>query len=186
MGFDSDINRGTGKYMFVCYSHHDISLIEQEAEWLRRQGFKLWYDDHISAGHAWSEELAEAITGASAVLYFISRHSVSSQYCIDELHFAKDKMVPVLTIEVEEVQMSPGLQLTLATKQFVRMHGVSRNAYRSKLSAGLNALLAGKSQHRAHPSHVPTSAPFRPRVLRARLVGASAAVFALAFIFFLS
>ena len=176
------------RHFFICYSHQDVEVIEQEAEWLRRQGFKLWYDDHIAAGHAWSEELAEAITNAAAVLYFVSGHSASSAYCMDELHFAKDQQVPVVPIEIVEVNLSPGLQLTLGTKQFVKMHGGSRSAFRSKLSAGLTALLTnphaqgdGDSPFAAVGEGSPT-----PRVLRARLAGFAAAIATLSVIFFLS
>lgn len=176
------------RHLFICYSHHDVAVIEQEAEWLRSQGFKLWYDSHISAGHAWSEELAEAITSAAAVLYFMSRNSAASTYCKDELHFAKDQRVPIVPIEIEEVNLSPGLQLTLGTKQFVKIHDSSRSAFRSRLSTGLAALLTNREAQAADgvafaAANEVTAAP---RILRARLAGFAAAIAALSAIVFLS
>ena len=177
----------SGGHLFVCYSHHDISLIEREAEWLRQQGFKLWYDSHIAAGHAWSEELAEAITNATAVLYFVSSHSSTSSYCMDELHFAKDQRIPVIPIEVEEVKLSPGLQLTLGTKQFVRMYDTNRSTFRSKLAAGLTALQANGQKNAAVPAtFVAETVMIKPRTLKARIAGVAAAITTLFVIFFLS
>lgn len=175
-------------HLFICYSHQDVVVIEQEAEWLRRQGFKLWYDDHIAAGHAWSEELAEAITNAAAVLYFVSGHSAASAYCMDELHFAKDQQVPVVPIEIEEVNLSPGLQLTLGTKQFIKMHDSSRSAFRSKLAAGLTALLTNRHAQGSGDMAFATvdEGPAGPRILRARLAGLAAAIATLSVISFLS
>ncbi len=176
------------RHLFICYSHQDVAVIEQEAEWLRRQGFKLWYDDHIAAGHAWSEELAEAITNASAVLYFVSAHSATSAYCMDELHFAKDQQVPVFPIEIEEVSLSPGLRLTLGTKQFIKMHDGNRGAFRSKLSAGLNALLTSDKPQElgsAVLDGADEELPM-PRILRSRLAGLVAAIATLSVIYFLS
>ena len=103
---------------------------------------------------------------------------------MDELHFAKDKSIPVVPIIVDDVDMSPGLQLTLGTKQFVRMQGLSRSVYRSKLSAGLGALLAGKAGSVHELAQAVESA--EPRVWQARLVGIAAAALSLAVIVILS
>ncbi len=181
MATNSEVHRGSGQYLFICYSHQDVSLVEQEAEWLRRQGFRLWYDDNIAAGHAWSEELAEAIAGCSAVLYFLSAHSASSAYCVDELHFAKERKIPLVPIEVEKLELSPGLQLTLGSHQFIRMVGVGRKEFRNRLAAGLSAILAGSSTATSAGATVDTANPAVPRMrlMRARLAGAAAAVLTL-------
>lgn len=170
MSTGENIQRGTSKYLFICYSHRDVSIVEKEAEWLRRQGFRLWYDDNIAAGHPWSEELAESIAGASAVLYFLSKHSAGSSYCIDELHFAKDRNIPIVPIEIEPVKLSPGLQLTLGSKQFVRMTDTTTRGYRNKLAAGLSAMLASKRAPDATVG-VEEFEPSGPRLNRARIAG---------------
>ena len=177
MPTSSEVHRRSGKYAFICYSHQDIGIVEEEVEWLRRQGFKVWYDDNIATGHAWSEELAEAIAGATAMLYFLSTNSATSAYCMDELHFAKDRQCPVIPIEIEPVNLSPGLHLTLGTKQFIKMNDTSRKVFRNKLASGVSALLVSskKVQNPPHENSVAKPPGPAPAILKSRLAGIGAA-----------
>jgi hypothetical protein len=181
MGSFTNIDTSSGKHVFICYSHRDMDIVAAEVAWLQRQGFKLWYDDNIAAGHAWSEELANAIASASAVLYFLSPDSTSSAYCMDELHFAKDRSRPIIPIEIETMELSPGLHLTLGTRQFIRMSESSRKDFRNKLAAGLSAILtSGGREPESTAVVTPVTAPrAKPAFLRARLAGMSAALISL-------
>jgi hypothetical protein len=177
----------SSKHVFICYSHRDTTVVEEEAAWLRRQGFTLWYDDNIAAGHAWSEELACAITDASAILYFLSPHSVSSAYCMDELHFAKDQGCPIVPIEIKPVTLSPGLRLTLGTKQFVKMSELNRKDFRNKLAGGLSAIIVAR--HKKTAANTPTemiSAAIMPALTKARGLGAVAALITLSIVFMIA
>ncbi len=53
--------RGSEPYVFVCYAHEDAETVYTELRWLHEQGVNLWYDEGISPGHEWTEELASAI-----------------------------------------------------------------------------------------------------------------------------
>ena len=74
--------KGDDPYVFVCYAHEDDEDVYPEISWLRDQGINIWYDEGISAGKVWRRELAEAIQGASRVLYYISEldHSTRTIY----------------------------------------------------------------------------------------------------------
>ncbi len=53
--------KGEDPYVFVCYAHGDSAVVYPEIEWLHEQGVKIWYDEGISAGKVWRQEIAEAI-----------------------------------------------------------------------------------------------------------------------------
>ena len=53
--------KGGQPYIFVCYAHDDVEMVYPEITWLRDQGFNIWYDDGISPGASWRQELADAI-----------------------------------------------------------------------------------------------------------------------------
>ena len=47
--------QGDESYIFVSYAHEDSDAVFPEIQWLRDQGFNLWYDEGIAAGHEWRE-----------------------------------------------------------------------------------------------------------------------------------
>jgi hypothetical protein len=80
--------RGDGPYVFVCYAHEDSEAVFREIAWLNDYGVNVWYDEGISPGHEWSDELARAIQGCTKVFYFVTPNSVASEHCRRELNFA--------------------------------------------------------------------------------------------------
>ena len=52
---------GAEPYVFVCYSHGDASMVYPEITRLREQGINIWYDEGISPGEVFTDELADAI-----------------------------------------------------------------------------------------------------------------------------
>ena len=63
---------GNQPYVFVCYAHEDSDVVFPEIQWLKNQGFNIWYDEGISPGSEWRDELADSISKASLFLYFVS------------------------------------------------------------------------------------------------------------------
>jgi hypothetical protein len=53
--------KGDEPYVFVCYAHEDDDLVYPEIAWLHEQGINIWYDEGVSPGKEWSEELGRAI-----------------------------------------------------------------------------------------------------------------------------
>ncbi|NHA14416.1 toll/interleukin-1 receptor domain-containing protein [Thioalkalivibrio sp. XN279] len=134
---------GPGAYLFVCYAHDQRDLVVSEIEWLREQGFEVWFDEAIEAGQRWSEDLALAIEGCGAMLFFMSPRSVSSRYCLDEIHFALECGRPIVPVEVEPSELTPGLRLSLGGTHRIFMHRMSAGDFRAKLASGLHRALGG-------------------------------------------
>lgn len=50
-------NKGDEPYVFVCYAHEDGDVVYPEMAWLQDQKVRLWYDERISGGHVWRQEI---------------------------------------------------------------------------------------------------------------------------------
>ena len=59
---------GDEPYIFVSYAHADNEIVYSEIQWLRDQGFNVWYDEGISPGTVWRDELADSIEGSNLYL----------------------------------------------------------------------------------------------------------------------
>lgn len=140
---DSARNR-SAPYLFVCYAHDQRDLVVQEIGWLREQGFEVWFDEAIEAGQRWSEDLAIAIEGCGAMLFFMSPRSLSSRYCLDEIHFALECGRPIVPVEIEPSELTPGLRLSIGGTHRIFMHRMSAPDFRRKLASGLRSALAGR------------------------------------------
>lgn len=68
--------KGDEPYVFVSYSHSNSSAVYSELVWLKEAGFNIWYDEGISPGFAWRDEVALALTQCSVFLNFITPKSV--------------------------------------------------------------------------------------------------------------
>ena len=111
--------KGTDPYVFVCYAHDDAALVYPEMEHLKEAGFRIWYDEGISPGSAWRDEVALALTQCSVFLYFVSPRSVSSTNCLQEVNFCLSRERTLLSVHLEETTLPAGLELSLSDRQAI-------------------------------------------------------------------
>jgi hypothetical protein len=168
----------TTPYVFICYAHDERDSVVEQIDWLRSQGLTVWFDEAIEAGSRWSDDLARAVEGCSAFLYFLSPRSVSSRYCLDEVHFALECSRPIVPVEIAPVTLTPGLKLSLGGTHRLFMHKMEPDEFRRKLARGLKDAMAGGSA--AHPLEVRPSAPRRLPLEPAFAVGWRPVVFGIA------
>ena len=149
----------TGPYVFVCYAHDEREIVLEQIAWLRSQGFDVWFDEAIEAGNRWSEDLARAVDGCAAFLYFLSPKSTSSRYCLDEVHFALECGRPIVPVEITPVTLTPGLKLSIGGTHRIFMHRMPAREFRPKLASGLRAAMQGEQA--AHPIESRSQPPRR-------------------------
>jgi pimeloyl-ACP methyl ester carboxylesterase len=125
--------RGDAPYVFVCYSHADTDAVYRDIVLLSQQGLNIWYDEGISPGTEWSEELAQAINNASLVIFYASSRSSSSRHCRDEINFAHNHDKQVLAVHLEDVSLPAGLELSLSSTQAIMKHRLSDEIYLEKM-----------------------------------------------------
>jgi TolB-like protein len=135
--------KGDAAYIFVSYSHADVAEVYPEITWLKEAGFNIWYDEGISAGRIWSEELAAAIKGCEQFLYLATSESIASKHCVSETNFALDADIPVLVVNLDETELPDGLQLRLNAQQAIIKPEYSDAQYREKLLEGLRSPIEG-------------------------------------------
>ena len=52
---------GDEPYIFVAYSHKDSDIVYPQISWRQDLGFNIAWDEGISPGAVWRDELAQAI-----------------------------------------------------------------------------------------------------------------------------
>ena len=129
--------RGDDPYTFVCYSHTDADLVYPELVWLTKQNCNIWYDEGIAPGQEWTEELAQAIKGASHFLYFVSPDSIQSRNCRDEVNFALENDQHLVSVHLTETQLTDGLRLSIGLTQAILKHELEESNYQEKLLTAL-------------------------------------------------
>ena len=130
--------QGNEPYVFVCYAHEDAEQVYPEIQRLHEGGARIWYDEGVSPGTRWTDELANKLTEASVVLFFCTPQSVKRKHCQNELNFAIDKDRPLLVIQDGEVDLPPGMQLQLGSHQSILKHDLSAEQFEAKLTAAIN------------------------------------------------
>lgn len=133
---------GDGHSVFVCYAHGDAELVYPEIKWLHEHGVNIWYDEGISPGAEFPEELGHAILNSNLVLFYTSPKSIESRHCRDEVYFALDKKKPVLALHLAETALPAGLALSLGTVQAILRYEMPVAEYRRKLLAGISSATA--------------------------------------------
>ena len=80
---------GDGNYIFVSYSHRDSDIVYPFIAALQKE-HNVWFDNGIHYGNEWEEEIAERVENCSIFIYMITRDSLESNNCKDELALARD------------------------------------------------------------------------------------------------
>lgn len=183
---------GNDDYVFASYSHADATAVYEELVRLKGAGFNIWYDEGIAPSMRWTQEIAGAIDACSVFIAFITPRFVESENCIDELEFAITHHKPVLAIHLLPTELSPGLQLTLGSKQALIKYKYAPDTYARKAQQTLQTLLAGRPQtansapgNGAHDAELSTTLFARPliaaRAYWPRLLAVAGALAILAF-----
>jgi len=163
--------KGDEPYVFVCYAHENADVVYPELQRLHDAGVHIWYDEGVSPGARWSDELARALSGAALVLFFCTPQSAKSKHCQDEVSFALDEQRPLLVVQDGVVDLPPGMRLQLGPQQSILKHDLSAQQFRKKLAAAIDRHMGAPSVT-ASPTHVARSAPRRRLFLYAAIVAA--------------
>ena len=104
-------------YVFISYAHKNSDLVLPAIRQLQAQGVSLWYDSGIEAGSEWPEFVAEKVLRCEKFVLFISKAYLQSQNCKRELNFAISRKKEILSVFLEDVELSPGMEMQLGTYQ---------------------------------------------------------------------
>ena len=130
--------RGSDPFTFVSYAHEDSEVVIEEIRQLQSDGLNIWYDEGISPGTVWREELANAIAGCEKFLFFLSQKSITSENCLQEISFALDEKKSVLVVHLSKTELPPALRLSLMDRQAILKYELSIDDYQQKLRDSLS------------------------------------------------
>ena len=116
---------GRDNYIFVSYAHSDREQVFEVLYELEKNGYRFWYDEGITPGAEWAEDIARHLMDSSAVMAFITKTSVDSDNCRREITYALSKDKPVIGVILEKTEMSAGLELQLSAQQNVIRYNYS-------------------------------------------------------------
>ena len=110
---------GTSPYIFISYSHRDYDRVEPILREMAAKGYRFWYDEGIDPGTEWPESIARHLEKSSVCLSFMSANSAASKNCRREINFALSRNIALLTVFLEETQISSGLEMQISTYQSI-------------------------------------------------------------------
>ncbi|UNK57873.1 TIR domain-containing protein [Pseudoxanthomonas daejeonensis] len=163
--------------VFLSYSRSDQAQARHLAQALEQAGLDVWWDTLIEGGAAFAKSIEEALAACDAVIVLWSRHSIRSDWVLDEAARGRDlkKLVP-LSID--------GTEPPLGFRQYqsITLGGPEGAAIsEASLHAVLRAVLplAGR-EALPRPSLAPVPASRPDATRRGLLVGGGVAVAAAA------
>jgi hypothetical protein len=97
--------------VFVSYAHDDLDRVRKLLKCLKRAGLKVWWDDDLTIGRPFRDDLEAALNVASCLIVVWSRSSVTRAWVLDEVTRVKDKGI------VLPVVLDAGLRIPLGLGQ---------------------------------------------------------------------
>ena len=116
---------GHEKYIFVSYCHKDRAYVFPVIEQLTKDGYRVWYDEGIDPGSEWPEIIAKHLNGSAICIAFITANSLNSHNCRREINFALLKKKYFISVILEPVQMSLGMEMQLSSSQSIFKYTLS-------------------------------------------------------------
>lgn len=125
---------GDEKYIFISYCHKDNEKVFPVIEQLAKDGYRVWYDEGIDPGTEWPEIIASHLNKCSICIAFISNNSINSHNCRREVNFALMKKKKLISVIIEQTEMSLGMEMQLSATQAIFKYKLdSDNEFFNKL-----------------------------------------------------
>ena len=104
-------------YIFVSYAHKNANAVYPILERLNVEGFRIWYDEGIEWGTEWPQSIAEHLGKCAVCIAFHSNYSINSPNCRQEINYALKQGKDILSIYLEDVILSEGMDMQLTSYQ---------------------------------------------------------------------
>lgn len=87
--------------IFVSYSHDDVRIAEELADFLKKAYDNVWYDKvGLRGGQQWLDEILKQVAACDVFIFLLSNESLASTYCLQELDEAKRLQKYIVPIRV--------------------------------------------------------------------------------------
>lgn len=88
---------------FISYSRRDERAVRVLANDLERTRNSTWMDRELGGGEDWWQEILRQVREADVFVLAVSNHSLHSRPCLAELEYATALGVPVLPVQIGDV-----------------------------------------------------------------------------------
>lgn len=122
-------SHGHGKYIFIGYSYKDSESVFKEIKRFNEAGYNVWYDEGISPGNEWDDEIAKALEHCSLFVVFLTKNSTQSGNVADEIKYVISEKSPHIGIYLEECSLSDGLKLCFQHKDSIMKYNMTEEEY---------------------------------------------------------
>jgi hypothetical protein len=107
-------------YVFISHSSKDRIPATAVSTAIEMHGIRCWVASRdIQAGMAWGEAIADAISGARAVVLLFSQAGNVSLHVYHELNLAVKRRIPVVPVRIEEVPASAEFECMLSSAAWI-------------------------------------------------------------------
>jgi len=98
--------------IFISYAREDETRIRRLVDALEKQGWAIFWDRRIPAGKTWQSYIGQALSEAKCVIVAWSRHSILSEWVIEEANDGKKRglLIPIFLDSVEPPLGFRGIQ----------------------------------------------------------------------------
>ena len=121
--------QGDESYVFVSYAHKDKDLVYPLIRTMQENGYNVWFDEDITPASEFTEYIAENLLRSAFFIAMITPQYLASHYCRHELSFACNQNKKRLLIYLEEVTLTPGLQMMTTDQQAILKYQYSDISY---------------------------------------------------------
>jgi hypothetical protein len=110
---------GDEPFAFVCYAHSDAEQVYPEIRRLDLMGYRIWYDEGISPGDEWPEEIANAVCKSKQFIVFVTQRAIDSHNVRNEINYALKLRKPFLAVHLSETSLPAGMDLQMSSIQAI-------------------------------------------------------------------
>ncbi|MGN6696009.1 MAG: toll/interleukin-1 receptor domain-containing protein [Aquihabitans sp.] len=105
---------------FVSHDTADAAQARAIVKALELDGIPCWIAPrNIPAGTNYGTAISDAIAAAGALLFLLSKESVTSQFCMKEVEYATSLGTLVIPVRLDRTELQGGLRFFLAGNQWV-------------------------------------------------------------------
>ena len=89
--------------IFISYAHKDKDRVKTIQEWFEGKGYSVWFDEkNLRPMERFTQEIMDGILSCSIFLLVYSRAYSDSEYCGQEMTFAKNNGKTVTCMVIDE------------------------------------------------------------------------------------
>lgn len=113
---------GDEPYIFISYAHRDMDTVLPIIHQMRKDGYRVWYDEGIDPGSEWDENIASHLEKSRCFIAFMSENYLQSNNCKDEIFYARDLEMNCILVYIDDAKLKGGMAMRLNRLQALFYH----------------------------------------------------------------